>query len=118
MAVQITMTTQLRHGVLIVSFQEKFSIVNSTGKPLVAFTALAAQGKKVSKAFEETFMISLRNTLFPFFYWFHIGLTRSAVHTKSRDFTWKWQYQNSSKLLVYTIIIISGPGQRGYRYFK
>lgn len=47
MGVQLTMTSQLRHGVLIVSFQEKYSIVNSCGRPLFAFTALAAQGKKV-----------------------------------------------------------------------
>lgn len=47
MAVLITMTSQLRHGVLVVSLQEKYSLVNSTGSPLIALTALAAQGKKV-----------------------------------------------------------------------
>ncbi|KAK3753813.1 hypothetical protein QZH41_018463 [Actinostola sp. cb2023] len=45
--VQLTMTSRLRHGVRVVSFQEKFCIINSTSKPLVAFTALAAQGKKM-----------------------------------------------------------------------
>jgi hypothetical protein len=54
-AVTWTMTSRICHGVRVVSVQEKFCVINSTGQPLIVLPALASSGKKVGVKCQEIF---------------------------------------------------------------